>query len=271
MNRFAFHRSLAPVLLGASILTLTACDDGVDEDAAELETATTDGEAQAMARAIEPIDFADLELGTRIAGPQGTEFKTSLSNDAGIFADITSYVACPSGMEECDPATAPEGTIYTYVHIVYPGEDMDPSTGAGDGPDDMDVEAATAFFMGSPAHGFMGHAGFSKDEAVSAAGEELQVAITCDEQGALAWTVNAGDGGDQWEDAEPLTFFWQSTLPPEGPAGVYRIRANDVVASGDGPYPAADPEAINVCLHGGPNAPPVNPRGDTNDIAMVQR
>ncbi len=246
MNR----RTIRHSLLFAPLLALAACaDEEVGDDTAELETATTDGEAAAMAAAVAPIDFADLSLGPKIVGPQGPEVKTTLSNDAGVLADITSYVACPAGMEECDPATAPDGTIYTYVHIVYPGEDMDPTTGAGDGTDDVDVEAATAFFMNAPAHGFMGHAGFSKAEAIAAAGEDLEVVVTCDDQGALAWTVNPGDGGNQWEDAEPLTFFWQSTLPPAGPSAAYEIRANDVTASGQGPYPAADDGAINMCTH----------------------
>ena len=245
-----FRQSIRNAVFGASILTLAACggDSAYSDDDAELDIATTDGEAAAMVVDVEPGDFGNLELGAKIVGPQGPEVKTSLSNEAGILADITSYVACPAGMTECDPATAPEGTIYTYVHQVFPGEDMDPSTGAGEGPDDVDVEAATGFLMTGPAHVFNGIAGFSKAEAIAAAGEAVQVAITCDADGGLVWTVNAGDGGNQWEDAEPLTFYWQSTLPPAGPAQRYEIRANDVGGTGNGPYPAADPVARNACL-----------------------
>ncbi|MGB7418456.1 MAG: hypothetical protein WA918_04700 [Erythrobacter sp.] len=252
-------------------LIVSACADGrEDDDAAELEVATTDGEAAAMQVDIEPIDFADLALGPKVEGPRGTEVKTSLSNEAGIFADITSYVACPPSMSQCDPATAPENTLYTYVHIVYPGEDMDASTGAGQGADDIDVESASAFYMTAPAHGFMGHAGFSKAEAISAAGESVQVVITCTATGALSWTVNAGDGGNQWEDAEPLTFFWQSTLPPARPAASYAIRANDVTATGEGPYPAENAEALNFCTDGAPTPASGQPQRDTADIALVR-
>lgn len=251
-----FRTGLAPALLGASILALAACGDAPEDDAAELDVATTDGEAEAMTKDVEPGDSADLQLGAKIVGPQGPEVKTSLTNEAGVLADITSYVACPAGMEECDPKTAPDGTIYTYVHIVYPGEDMDPTTGAGDGPDDIDVEIATAFKMTAPAHGFTGVAGFSKAEAIAAAGEKVQVVVTCEEDGSLIWTVNAGDGGDQWEDAEPLTFWWQSTLPPAGPASNYEIRANEVSGTGDGPYPAADPAATNACSAVNPQSAP---------------
>ncbi|MBV7267153.1 hypothetical protein KCG45_13255 [Erythrobacter sp. WH131] len=209
--------------------------------------ATTDGEAAALLSAIDPGDFADLELGAKIVGPRGPEVKTSLSNEVGILADITSFVACPAGMETCDPNTAPEGTIYTYVHIVYPGEDMDPTTGAGAGTDDIDIESAAAFMMTAPAHGFTGEAGFSKAEAVAAAGSSINIVVTCEEDGQIYWTANAGDGGDQWEDAEPITFYWRSTLPPAGPAVSYAIRANGASASGEGPYPAKDDNATNAC------------------------
>ena len=253
-----FRRPIRNAIFGASILALAACGGGSDygEDDAELNVATTDGEVAAMSKDIEPGDFADLELGPKIIGPQGPEVKTSLSNERGILADITSYVVCPASMSKCDPSTAPEGTIYTYVHQVFPGEDMDPDTGAGEGPDDLDVEMATGFKLTGPAYGFTGMAGFSKAEAVAAAGEAVQVVITCDSDGSLLWTVNSGDGGDQWEDAEPLTFFWQSTLPPAGPAARYEIRADGISGTGNGPYPSVDESAPNACLAVGAQGAP---------------
>ena len=243
-------------LLIAPLLLLAACGDPagdrsnldeVEPATTDLDVSTTDGELAAMSRAIDAGDFADLQLGAKIVGPRGPDVQTSLSNEAGIFADITSYVACPAGMESCDPATAPEGTVYTYVHIVYPGEDMDPSTGAGTGPDDVDVESAAAFMMNAPAHGFTGEAGYSSAEAVAAAGSSINVVVTCELDGQIFWTVNAGDGGDQWEDGEPITFYWRSTLPPAGPAPNYSIRANDVAAIGEGPFPAPSDMASNAC------------------------
>ena len=63
-----------------------------------------------------------------------------------------------------------------------------------------------------------------------------------------AWTVSAGDGGDQWGQGEPLTFYWQSTLPPAGPSDQYRLSANYTAATGAGPYPAASDTATNACL-----------------------
>ena len=89
-------------------------------------------------------------------------------------------------------------------------------------------------------------AGYSKAEALAAVGAKVDVVVTCHEDG-LAWTVSAGDGGNQWEQAEPLTFYWQSTLPPAGPEEAYAIFANYTAAQGPGPYPAADTGAANAC------------------------
>lgn len=233
----------APVALA---LALAACGDA-DPDATEMDAATTDGEAALLENAVDAGDFADLDLGAKIVGPQGPEVKAALSNDTGNFADMTSYVACPAGMDVCEPASAPEGTIYTYVHTVFPGEDNDASTGSGEGADSSDVEQAELFRMLAPAHGFTGNAGYSKLEAEGAVGAKVEVAVTC-EEGALAWTVSAGDGGDQWGQGEPLTFYWQSTLPPAGPSDQYRLSANYTTATGAGPYPAASDTATNACL-----------------------
>jgi len=270
MPRQSCRRAISRSLALASLLFVAACSEGEVDDAAEPEGATGNGEAGAMQQGIAPIDFADLDLGPKIEGPQGPEVTASLSNDSGVLADITSYVACPSGVETCDPATAPLGTIYTYVHVVAAREGMGSGAGAGEGPDDADIGPATTFFMDAPAHGFMGHAGFSRAEALSATGSAVEVAITCDDSGALSWTVNAGDGGNQWEDGEPITFFWQSTLPPAGPAPAYRIRLNDVTAIGEGPFPAADAQAINLCFHSDLEMPVREQSPNTNDIAALR-
>ena len=244
-------RHLHATLAIAPAFMLAACGDPVntdlDEDTTELQTATTDGEAEALSSAIEAGDFLDLQLGPKIVGPQGPEVKTTLSNSAGTFADITSYVACPATMQTCDPATAPAGTVYTYVHIVYPGEDMDPSTGAGEGNDSNFVETTGAFMMTAPAYGFTGEAGYSVGEVTAAVGSSVNVVVTCELDGQIYWNVNAGDGGDQWENGEPVTFYWRSTLPPNGPSPVYAIRANNVTATGEGPYPADNADAPNAC------------------------
>jgi hypothetical protein len=230
-----------------SALALAACSDNSGgNEATDLNTADTEGEAAAMAAALNAGDFMDLQLGARIVGPQGPEVRGAMSNAEGNFADIRSYVACPAGMDPCDPKTAPAGTLYTYVHVVYPGEDNDPTTGSGKGNTSSNIERATAFKMLMPAHGFTGVAGYSKAEVMSAIGAKADVVISCVD-GGLTWTVSAGDGGNQWGQAEPLTFYWQSVLPPAGPAAAYAIDANYAEATGPGPYPAAKNGIANSC------------------------
>lgn len=230
-----------------SALALAACSDGANNnEVTDLNSADTDGEVAAMAAALDAGDFMDLQLGAKVVGPQGPEVTGAMSNAEGNFADIRSFVACPAGMNPCDPEAAPAGTLYTYVHVVYPGEDNKSETGSGTGNTSSDIERATAFRMVMPAHGFTGNAGYSKAEALSAIGAKANVVISC-QNGALNWTVSAGDGGDQWGQAEPLTFYWQSTLPPAGPAKAYALDANYAEAIGAGPYPAAKEGAANAC------------------------
>ena len=229
-------------------LVLAACTSEADDAAVtDLEKQNSDGEALAMAEALDAGDFMDLTLGAKIVGPQGPELKTVFSTAEGNFADMTSYVACPDGMAECDPANAPEDTVYTYVHTIYPGEDNDPDTGSGTGNDSSDVERAELFRMTRPATGFTGEAGYSKAEALAAIGPKADVVVTCDD-GALVWTVSAGDGGDQWEQSEPLTFYWQSTVPPAGPQDAYQLKVNYTEATAKGPYPGEAAGADNACL-----------------------
>ncbi|WP_271077921.1 hypothetical protein [Aurantiacibacter sp. MUD61] len=242
------RRFALPAAVSALTLALAACGDepAVDETT---ELAAEDEDVEVAAQSRDVTDFADLELGAKIVGPQGPEVKSRMVNAEAAFADITSYVACPLGMDPCDPATAPEGTIFTYVHIVYPGEDNDPSTGSGDGNDSSDVETMESFRMTMPSHGFTGVAGYSIAESEAAVGEIGTIVISCHEDG-IAWTVEEGDGGDQWEQAEPITFFWQSTLPPAGPSEAYEVFANYTAAQGPGPYPAADETVTNACAVG---------------------
>ena len=243
-------RSIAAVSVLA--LALAACGDAEVEDidyGSELETATTDGEAAALADAVEAGDFADLTLGAKIEGPQGPEVTGMMANAKGGWADIRSYVTCPAGVNPCDPATAPEGTIFTYVHVVIPGTDNDADTGDREGPDNNHVESAEAFAMTSPAHGFTGNVGYSKAEALAAIGPAGEVVVTC-EDGKLIWTLSAGDGGDQWEHKEPMTFWWQSIVPPAGPSEAYQILADGGAANGTGPYPSGETGAANACLTG---------------------
>jgi hypothetical protein len=249
MIRFAPTLSLAAL----AALSLGACSRSADDTPAQtadrevtdLNHAVTPGEAHAVAKALPAGDFTEFTLGAKVKGGGG-EATHAMRNTAGNFADIRSYVACPQGTTVCDPAKLPPGTVYTYVAVVYPGGDNDDATGIGKGAAASTVERGTAFRMVMPANGFTGAAGYAKPEAMAAIGPKADVVITCD-GGKLVWTVSAGDGGDQWGQKEPLTFYWQSTLPPSGTAPAYAFDADGTTAIGSGAYPAAKSGVANGC------------------------
>ena len=235
------------LLAASAAMVLQGCGDASDKpEPPDLQTANTQSEREALASALPAGNFDSLRLGAKIAGPDGAEVESALSNEAGNFADMRSYVTCPEGISPCDPEAVQKGTMFTYVLVVTPGEDNDEDSGSGKGPDNSRVERATAFMMTKPAHGFTGKAGYSKAEAIAAMGKNADVVITCD-KGKIVWTLSSGDGGDQWEFQEPITFYWQSTVPPAGPADAYEIHADYNAATGKGPYPAAGDPATNAC------------------------
>ncbi len=233
-------------------LALAACSgepsqrEVQDQETTDLTRVASDGEADAHAKALPAGDLTEFTLGGHVGGGKDGGTTSAMTNGAGTFADLRSFVACPKGMATCNPATAPAGTIYTYVLVVYPGGDNNAKTGAGAHNTASDIERATAFRMTMPAHGFTGKAGYAKPEALAAIGPKADVVVSCD-AGKIVWTVSAGDGGNQWEQKEPLTFYWQSTLPPSGTAKAYAFDADSTTATGSGPYPAAKEGVANAC------------------------
>lgn len=241
------------ITVSALALAVAGCSDDPtpaevqDKEVTDLNSANTDGKADAMAKALPAGDLTEFTLGGHVAGDDKDEGTTrAMSNEAGNFADLRSFVACPKEMDTCDPKTAPEGTVYTYVLVVYPGGDNKGAKGVPAGNTVSDIERATSFRMTMPAHGFTGNAGYAKPEALAAIGPKADVVVSCD-AGKIVWTVSAGDGGNQWEQKEPLTFYWQSTLPPAGLAQAYAFDADSTEAMGSGYYPAVRAGATNAC------------------------
>jgi hypothetical protein len=233
----------AGVLAISASLVLAGCDS-TENGGADMTVVTTGG----VSGAIMAGDFAMLNLGARIAWPLGTEVRSVFTSEEGNLADVRSYVACPAGVDPCDPNTVPGGTVYTYIHVVTPGEDYDAGKGEVRGAGISRVKMANAFLMTQPAYGFTGSVGYSRAEAAAALGDPGYVVITCDE-GAIVWTVDSGGGGGRWEHMEPVTFYWQSKLPPAGSAQAYQIRADYTAADGRAPYPKIDRDAPNACHH----------------------
>ena len=239
-------RNFALLASTATALILAACtEEPSGAEQADLNEADTLSEAEALTESLPAMDFVGLPLGGEIERGPGKRVSTALMKGNAKFAEMTSWVACPAEMIPCDPETAPADTVYTYVYVVTPGGDNDDDTAPTSAPDSY-VERAQFFRMTSPSPGFTGEAGYAKAEAIAAMGDGADVVMSCDGQG-LGWTLNSGDGGNQWSDGEPITFFWRSTLPPAGSEGHFEITANYTDARGNGLAPLADQAVPNAC------------------------
>jgi hypothetical protein len=166
-------------------------------------------------RTLVPADFATLKLGAKIAD---ADAPGKFVSDGQVLAEAASYVACPEGVTACDPKALPAGTVYTYVHRVTPGQT---------------VASATLFRTGRPAPGFANGVGYDNAQAAAALGSSGEIDVSAD-NGALVWRVIGGDG---WKAGEPITFYWQSTLPPVGTDDAYLVESDGSVAIGSGPFP----------------------------------
>lgn len=215
-------------LLAAPLL-LTACSGEPEPVETPSPSATAVGP-----RTLVSAGFNDQELGPRIVGPQGDEVRDTIAFEGMPVAELISYVACPAAGEgeepltECKPDAMPEGTLYTYVHRLI-------STGA-------DKEAQPFLLrITKPANGFANVIGFDRAQAEMTLGEGYSIATHSD-AGRLEWRIEAGDGFDKGEE---LTLFWQSTLPPAGPAKVYEIESNTGTAPMNGPFPPEENSSEN--------------------------
>ena len=208
-------RPKTPLALAAfPLLALAACGSP-DPEPAPSRSATA---APDKPKTLVPADLGQLVLGARIEGPEGPETSGTFAIDGETLAEVVSYVACPEGLDPCEPETAPEGTVYTYVHRVTPTEG---------------VKGATLFRTSRTATGFANVIGFDKAEAVDVLGEDGEIDVASD-NGALVWRVIGGDG---WTAGETLTFYWQSTIAPKGSREAFQFEADGVSAIGTGPFP----------------------------------
>ncbi|RJY10144.1 hypothetical protein D6201_02720 [Aurantiacibacter aquimixticola] len=217
-------------------LVLSGCGSEPEPEPTPTPTPTAVGP-----RTLVAAGFDDQEIGPKIVGPQGPEVSAIFTSDAGDIAEIISYVACPpvEGLDlseedvpegedladfasECRPDMWPEGTVYTYVHRVTP-------TQTAQSP-------VTVFRTARPATGFANTIGFDREQAEAALGEGYSIGTQID-NGMLVWRIEKGDG---WDAGEEITFFWQSELPPEGPAEAYEIETTAGRAEATGPFPPAE-------------------------------
>ena len=181
---------------------------------------------------------ADLDLaslGAKIVGPQGPEVNTVLSAGNREVGKMVSFVACPQGTAECVPGKMPAGTIYTYVHRITLAEADSAPEQPAEGPEVVEAPP-TLFRTTERAHGFSGALGYLMAEAEAALGGPEAISTTLD-NGSLIWRVTEGEG---WAPGTTITFWWQSTLPPAGPADNYLLEIDGNQSVARGPFPAED-------------------------------
>ncbi|MDF1834779.1 MAG: hypothetical protein P1U62_07845 [Alteraurantiacibacter sp. bin_em_oilr2.035] len=223
MKAFVFSlAAAAPLLLGAC----SSEQEPAPKTRAERSPATM-GQ-----RTLVAAGLSAQSLGPKIVGPQGPEVSSEISFEGQPVARMVSYVACPApaegeaAAEECVPADMPASTIYTYVHRIT-------STGA-------DTEAQPfAFRTTRPASGFAKVIGYDRLQAESTLGHDYTIGVA-EDAGLLIWRIEAGNG---WDKGEELTFFWQSTIPPAGPAEAFEVQSNSGTADLTGPFPAPEKPA----------------------------
>ena len=130
----------------------------------------------------------------------------------------------------------PEGTVYTYVHRVTLADvDDDAAVAETEGPEV--VEAPPSLFRTTrKVAGFNQSVGFSTAQAEATLGDPDAISISND-NGSLIWRVIRGSG---WKPGGTMTFWWQSTLPPKGPAEAYLLEIDGNQVAATGPFPADD-------------------------------
>lgn len=229
---------LTPIAI--ALLALAACSGGPADDDGQTHAPGTLADAEHM---VTPTDFASLTLGGTVQGPLGPEIEASLVAGDVAVGDISSRVQCPSEGETCDPATAPEGTIYTYIYEIRPGFDGPNDEGIAAPERLIPVEHATSFALGFPAYGFTGVAGYDIEASSELLAPGFNAVISCAD-GRLSWTFPPESG---WSTGETITFFWQTTQPPAGPDGQYRFVGDGQQATGVGPMPRQGGEMAAIC------------------------
>ncbi|MEO0500493.1 MAG: exosortase, PEP-CTERM interaction domain protein [Pseudomonadota bacterium] len=209
--------------------------------AAGVALSTIAGSAQA--EAVASTDLDTLARGGTIVGPVGPTVNASILSERGeAVADIVGQVDCPAGIDPCQPAEAPEGTIYTFIYRVTPGADSTNDAPFQPNAPVTMADGVTLFGLDFIPPGFTGVAGYSFSDVAAALDGRAEEAnglmsIDVDEAaGRMVWATDAEQG---WDRGETITFFFQTTQPPKGPGEGFLLEAGSVGGSGHGPVPRA--------------------------------
>ncbi len=214
------------IALTLPALALLAACGSSDPEPAPTPTPTV-----AAPRTLVGADLDLSTLGAKIVGPQGTDVEVALSAGNREIGKLVSYVACPEGVSECIPGELPQDTVYTYVHTVTLSDDLELGQ-ATEGPEVVE-SPPTLFRTTRKATGFSQSIGYSTADAQVALGDPDAISISND-NGSLIWRVVRGSG---WKPGTKMTFWWRSTLAPQGPEDAYLIEVDGNQVAATGPFP----------------------------------
>ena len=227
----------------AALAALTACGSDPSPAPSPTPTATV-----AAPRTLVASDFDPSELGARYESPQGSEIESPFVVAGGeTIAEMTSFVACPRDATSCNPDEMPAGTVYTYVHritlsdTVAVEEPTDEETPEAAASSQIPQIGTTLFRTARPAAGFNFSVGYSRDEAEAALGSPDAIGVSLDQK-QLIWRVTGGSG---WKPGATITFWWQSTLPPERPGKAYALTVRGQEAEVGAPFPVEAKKAAD--------------------------
>lgn len=213
-------------------LALVACGDGSEAEPVAEPTPTA---TVAAPRTLISANYDPAMLGAKIEGPAGTEVEAALTADGREIGRIVSFVACPRDIATCDPAAMPEGTVYTYVHQVTLAEEEAEDANGDTAVAETTETYATLLRTTRRATGFNGSIGYSREQAEAALGDGEAIGVTSDQE-RLIWRVTRGE----WTPGATITFWWQSTLPPEGPSEAWQFETGGMTAEATAPFPPAE-------------------------------
>lgn len=235
---------MRPALAALPLLVLADCSSEPEPAPSPTPSAT-----MAAERTLVASGFDRAMLGARIEGPEGSEVEAEVAAGGKTIGTVTSYVACPARTATCDPATMPEGTIYTYVHRIAlalppsptPAPTPLPTASGTTEPAAPPVaEIGPTFFrMTRPAPGFNLSVGYDMEQAEAALGDPDALTVKLD-QNQIVWRVTGGSG---WKPGATITVWWQSSEPPAGPQRAYQLQVSGQPGTARGPFPAEENSA----------------------------
>ncbi|MXP28906.1 hypothetical protein GRI58_08730 [Porphyrobacter algicida] len=195
----------------------------------------------AAPRTLVAADYDHSALGAKIDLGIAPDEELPIKDAQGKqIATLLASVACPQDSTQCVPKDMPKGTVYTYLLTITP---TPPSLGSPEPIAPLETGAASTtpraenppvlFRLTRAATGFNGAVGYSHSQALDALGSEDAITVNYDTD-EIIWRVTDGSG---WEAGMPITFWWQSTVPPTGTAKAYHLEIGGHSAVVDAPFP----------------------------------